>query len=161
MSNESRLKEVADSNIEEASNGIVKLLIADHDYMRRLMGIIKSENASDDVIERTFEELTHIVAAHVKAEEKTFFKLIKDNPAFEDEVLESYEEHRIHETVVESIRTVDDRTRRVQQMKIFCEMLVHHIDEEEEDLFPKFKKFSSESVQKKIGHNFLEVRKDP
>ena len=31
-----------------------------------------------------------MVAAHVKAEEKTFFKIIKDNPKFEDEVLESY-----------------------------------------------------------------------
>ena len=74
-------------------------------------------------------------------------------------VFEGYEEHRVHETIFKGIHRVSDKARRVQQMEIYCEMLVHHLHEEEEDLFPRFIKYSARSTRKKIGQKFLEIRK--
>jgi hemerythrin superfamily protein len=44
-------------------------------------------------------------------------------------------------------------------MKIFCKILEHHLDEEEEELFPRFKKYFAKSTNKKIGKKYLKERK--
>ncbi len=160
MSNKSKLRKIADSNMEEASKGIVQLLVNDHKKIRSLMDKIKSQKSSDDTVIETFEELVKLVEIHVTAEEKTFLTLIKDNPKFHDMVLEGYEEHRVHENIVSNINDVKDKERRAQQMKIYCEMLEHHLEEEEEDLFPKFQEYAALKTRKKIGQNYIDKKED-
>lgn len=146
-------------NQSQSAHGIIKLLIADHKLMRDLMKKIKSKQATPAQIKSAYKELIKTVASHVTAEEKTFLSLIKDNPVFEDMALEGYEEHRVHETVINGIKKVKDQKRQIEQMKIFCEILEHHLDEEEEDLFPRFRNYAAKATKKKIGKKFLAVRK--
>lgn len=160
MGQQTSLKKLAHSNHEEASNGVIELLIADHNLMRKLMKKIQSQKSSDEEIIETFHELIKTVASHVEAEEYSLFELIKDNLKFKDDVLEGYEEHRVHENVIDGIKKIKNKERKIQQMKIFCEILEHHLDEEESDLFPKFTDYTAPTTRKKIGHNFLEIRKD-
>ena len=159
MKKNSKLKKIALSDDTESKHGIVKLLIADHKLMRKLMKKVKSQKASDAEKVTAFKELEKTVESHVKAEEEAFLKLVKDNPKFEDMALEGYEEHRVHETVVAGLYKVSDKKRRIEQMKIYCEILEHHLDEEEEDLFSRFKKYAAKATRKKIAANFLELRK--
>ena len=158
MTNKSELRKLSESDAAKAPHDIIKLLITDHELMRSLMDKMKSQKASDDDVIETFKELVRVVESHVEAEEKSFLSLIKDNPKFHDEVLEGYEEHRVHENVIAKIDDVKDKERRAQQMKIYCEMLEHHLKEEEEDLFPKFKDYAALDTRKKIGQNFLDER---
>lgn len=155
----SRLKKLAASRRPESAHGIVKLLLADHRLMRKLMGQVGSKQATAAQKIKAFHELEKVVKPHVKAEESTFLALIKDHPKFEGQAVEGYEEHRVHETVLAGIHRVRDKKRQVEQMKIFCEILEHHLDEEEKDLFPRFKKYAAASTEKKIGKSFLKVRK--
>lgn len=141
------------------THSVIKLLLADHKLLRSLMKQVKSNKASPRESIKAFTLLKKAVISHVKAEEKTFLELLKDNPKFKDHVLEGYEEHRIHEYIFAGIAKVKETDRKVQQMKSFCEALEHHLDEEEEDLFPRFKKYVAISTSKKIGRNFLKVRK--
>ena len=141
------------------AHSVVKLLLADHKLLRTLMKKVKSHKASPKDTIKAFEVLKKAVISHVKAEEKTFLALIIDHPAFKDHALESYEEHRIHEYIYAGIKKVKDTERKVQQMKSFCEALEHHLDEEEEDLFPRFKKYFAPSTIKKVGRNYSKVRK--
>ena len=141
------------------SHSIVKLLLADHKLLRTLMKKVKSHKASPQESIKAFTVLKKAVFSHMKAEETTFLTLIKDHPKFKDHVLEGYEEHRIHEYIFAGIAKVKETDRKVQQMKSFCEVLEHHLDEEEEELFPRFKKDVATSTSKKIGRNFLKVRK--
>ena len=153
------LKEFTDHHTQFSAHGIIKLLIADHKLLRSLMKKVKSNKATQSQKIISFKELEKTVHSHVKAEENSFFKLIKENPKFHDMVFEGYEEHRVHETIFKGIHRVSDKARRVQQMEIYCEMLEHHLHEEEEDLFPRFIKYSARSTRKKIGQKFLEIRK--
>ncbi len=159
MPKNSRLQKVAASRKPESAHGIVKLLLADHRLMRNLMGRIGSKQATSAEKMKAFGELEKVVKPHVKAEEATFLALIKDNPKFAGQAVEGYEEHRVHETVLAGIHQLRDKDRKVEQMKIFCEILEHHLDEEEKDLFPRFKKYAAASTGKKLGKNFLVVRK--
>ncbi len=154
----SKLQKVS-AQAETSPYSIVKLLLEDHKLLRKLMDQVKSQKASPAQVKKMFFELKKVVQSHVKAEERTFLALIKDHPAFEDHALESYEEHRVHEMIFAGIAKTSKPERKLEQMKIYCEILEHHLDEEEEDLFPKFKKIFASSTQKKAGKNYLEVRK--
>lgn len=142
-----------------SSHSIVKLLLEDHRLLRKLMKDVKSQKATPAHARKKFIELKKVVASHVKAEETTFLALIKDHPAFEDHALESYEEHRVHDMIFAGIGKTKDLERKTEQMKIYCEILEHHLDEEEEDLFPRFKRIFATGTQKKAGRNYLSVRK--
>lgn len=159
MTKGSKLQKIARSNKTESAHGVIELLLADHKLMRKLMSRIQSDKATDGQKTKAFRDLEKTVRSHVKAEENTFLKLIINNPKFEDLAFEGYEEHRVHETVLSGIHGVRDKDRKIQQMEIFCEILEHHLDEEEDDLFPRFKKYSAVSTRRKIGKNFLVVRK--
>lgn len=159
MPKRSKLKTVSDQK-EISPHGIIKLLLADHKLLRDLMKEVKSQKASPKQIRKSYKELKAQVKSHVTAEEKTFLNLIKDHPSFEDHALESREEHRVHEYVFSGIKKVKDTERQTEQMKIYCEMLEHHLDEEEEDLFPRFKKIFATSTSKKAAVNYSKVRKN-
>lgn len=153
------LKKLSASNSEMSAKSIIKLLIADHKLIRKLMKRVKSKKANPPEKVLAFKELVKVAKSHVKAEEKNFLFLIKDNSKFEDNVSEGYEEHRVHENILSSINKLKDKDRKIEQMKIFCEILEHHLDEEEDELFPKFKKYASLSTHKKMGHKFLNTRR--
>ena len=159
MSKKITLKQFTDKTAEVSPHGVIKLLLADHKLLRSLMKDVKSQKATQAQKIKSFKELEKTVYSHVHAEEDSFFKLVKENPKFEHMVFEGYEEHRVHETVFAGIHKVTDKKRKVQQMEIYCEMLEHHLHEEEEDLFPRFIKYSARSTRRKMGKKFLEVRK--
>lgn len=138
--------------------GIVTLLLKDHRAMKELMSDLREEkkNAKRFAIFRRLEKLVH---SHMIAEEAALLEKIKGNPKFEDEAVEGLEEHEIHRVVIKSIHRVKDPDRRYVRMKSFCEILEHHLREEEEDLFPKYKKNTAKVTRRKIGRTFLKSRK--
>lgn len=158
MPKQTKLEKVSNQK-EISSHEIVKLLLADHKLLRSLMKEIKSQGAKPKQVKKSYKQLLAAVKSHVKAEEKTFLDLIKHHPNFIDHALESREEHRVHEYIFAGIKKVKDPERKGEQMKIFCEILEHHLDEEEEDLFPLFKKTFATSTSKKAAVQYSKVRK--
>ncbi|MBC7421514.1 MAG: hemerythrin domain-containing protein [Bdellovibrio sp.] len=158
MKKKSRLKKTSELHVEPSAEGVVKLLLKDHEAMRVLMKQVKSHRATPAKIYKSFELLEKLVLSHVKAEEYSLLNRIDHHPKFEDHAKESIEEHNIHENILKGIRRLRDQDRKITQMKIFCEMLKDHIDEEEEELFPQFKKYSATSTRKKMGTLFLRRR---
>ncbi len=144
---------------ESGKHSVINLLLTDHKLLRSLMKKVKSHKSSPEESMKAFADLKKSVRSLVLAEEKTFLSLIKDHPKFKDHVMEGYEEHRVHEYVLNGIMKVKETDRKVQQMKCFCEILEHHLDEEEEELFPRFKKHFAKSTEKKAGRNYLKKRK--
>jgi hemerythrin-like domain-containing protein len=155
----SSLKATSELHIEPSSEGIVRLLLKDHKAMRVLMKKIKSHRSTPAVVRSNFVLLKKLVQSHVKAEEYALLTNIDEHPKFEDHAKESIEEHHIHESVLRGIAQLKDRDRQVVQMKIFCELLKDHIDEEEEELFPQFRKYAALATRKKMGALFIAKRK--
>lgn len=154
----SPLQKLAFKPMDQNSWSVVKLLIKDHQAMRKFMEKIKSPRSDHSKIFRSFTELVKLVESHMKAEEKSLLHRIKDHEKFGDEAEEGIEEHRIHKLVIHNIRRLNKKDRKITQIKIFCEFLEHHLDEEEKDLFPKFKKYAAISTEKKMGTIFLKKR---
>lgn len=142
----------------ESPVNLVALLLKDHRAMRTLMRQIKSRRATPAQVHQRYARLKKLVTSHMAAEELALLNPLHDHPKFSGEATEGWEEHRVHEEVMAGIARLRDRKRQTVQMKIFCEILEHHLKEEEADLFPDYQKHFALSTRKKTGQKFLRRR---
>lgn len=155
----SPLKKISTKTNQPDAKEIVGLLLKDHKAMRALVKKIKSPRSAPSKKLNAFYTLEKLVTSHVRAEELSLLEKIKHHPRFEDQASEGIEEHRIHEVIAAGIHRLKDTQRMLTQIEIYCEYLEHHLDEEEEELFPKFKKYAALSTRKNIGAAFIKKRK--
>ena len=158
MSKKSKLQKVA-LEAHAMDKNVVALLLKDHRAMKKLMGKIKSPRSKTAQIFSAFKKLEKLVHSHMRAEETSLLHKLKGHEKFEDQVEEGIEEHKIHETVIAGIHRLKDKDRKKTQIKIFCEFLEHHLEEEETELFPQFNKYAALSTRKKMGATFMKRRK--
>jgi hemerythrin superfamily protein len=82
------------------------------------------------------------LTVHALLEEQSFYPLIMEMGAeFKDMVLEAHEEHRqVKELIgmLEGSRPTEERFE--PRMKVLMDDVLHHVQEEEKQLFPKLKK---------------------
>ncbi|AUX47300.1 hypothetical protein SOCE26_088180 [Sorangium cellulosum] len=81
-------------------------------------------------------ELANELVAHMAIEQESFYPAVRQIK--EDLILESYEEHAIAELALKRLLSTDPEDisfkARVTTLK---ELIQHHVEEEEEELFPK------------------------
>jgi hemerythrin-like domain-containing protein len=106
--------------------------------------------------------LANDLAAHMVIEQEIFYPAVK--AVDKDLVLESYEEHAIAQyalkRLLETKPTAESFHARVTALK---ELIEHHVEEEESDLFPKVDKKLGDEVDllgKKMKARFDEVVED-
>jgi len=92
------------------------------------------------------EELANSLAAHMAIEQELFYPAIKSIDA--DVVNESYEEHALAELELKRLLSTDPEDEAFQaRVTTLKELIEHHVEEEEEELFP--------AVEKKVGDERL------
>jgi hemerythrin-like domain-containing protein len=98
----------------------------------------------------TLEELANSLAAHMAIEQDIFYPAIKEIDA--DVVNESYEEHAVAELTLKRLLMTDPEEEafmaRVTTLK---ELIEHHVEEEEKELFPAVEKKIEEEVLAQLG----------
>ena len=81
-------------------------------------------------------------------------------PELEDDVLESYEEHHVADVLVMELAAMKpDDERFTAKTTVLIENVRHHIEEEEEEWFPKVRKALGRKVLQEIGAEMAEARK--
>ncbi|NLC32522.1 MAG: hemerythrin domain-containing protein [Clostridiales bacterium] len=116
----------------------------EHDEFRDL--IKKIEEASGESKKSLFETLKMDVSAHHKAEESVLFPDVKkkSDEDGKDIVLEMVEEHHLGSYQMGLLeRTSADNETWDAKFAVLKEVLTHHMDEEEKDLFKQAKKVLS------------------
>ena len=91
--------------------------------------------ARQDLMNQVIEKLT----AHSTIEEEIFYPAVRglETQKAEDVILEALEEHHVVKLVLEELPTVDPEDENfAAKMTVLSEMVEHHADEEEDDMFP-------------------------
>jgi hemerythrin superfamily protein len=106
----------------------------------------RAQQAKKKVAEKIIREL----AVHAAIEETLFYPAVRAaakaketrmNAAADDLVLESLEEHHIVKWTLSELEKMDPGNERFDaKMKVLMESVRHHVEEEEQDLFPKARK---------------------
>jgi len=80
-------------------------------------------------------------------------------PELEDDVLESYEEHHVADLLAAEIAGMNPEDARfTAKVTVLIENVTHHIEEEEQDWFPRVRTALSRAQLREIGVELLKAR---
>ena len=144
------------------STDAIVLLKNDHQQLRKLFRdfLGAGENATatkGKIATRVIEELT----VHTYLENEVMYPEVRKLiPELEGEILESYEEHHVADVLsMELYAMKADAERFDAKMRVLIENVAHHMDEEEQQWFPKVRKGLGRSQLQEIGARMVELRK--
>lgn len=96
------------------------------------------------------EEISNDLAAHMAIEQEIFYPAIRE--VDEDMIMESFEEHSIAELALKRLRATEPDSEAFRPRALALrEILEHHIEEEEDDLFPRVEKKIDEDELSALG----------
>lgn len=101
--------------------------------------------------ERLCQQISDRLAMHAEIEEKLFYPESKQE-ATEELLRESVEEHlAVKRILVDLMEGGVDDEQFAARMKVLKEQVEHHVEEEEQDLFPKVRKSCSKEELEDLG----------
>ncbi len=96
------------------------------------------------------EELANSLAAHMAIEHEFLYPGVKE--VDEDLINESYEEHALAEVALKRLLATDPEDEAFQARVVALkELIQHHVEEEEEELFPKVEKALGDDTLSTMG----------
>lgn len=143
---------------------IFSQLKAEHSQLKDLLKEATSsiEKERKSIVEDIEKELI----PHARGEEKTLYsKMLKnakdqDNSDSTELVNEAYEEHMAADKIMKELKECDPADERwLGILTVLKENIEHHIEEEEEDLFPKAKLVLDANEQQEILLAYLDEKK--
>jgi hemerythrin-like domain-containing protein len=138
-----------------ADSRIFAALIADHERQRDLLARVGQ--TLDDSAERRalFDELRLELQAHAAAEEETLYATMLADPELREDARHSVSEHKeIDDLLGELVEMEYSSPGWLPRFKAMRERYLHHIDEEEEEMFPAAEKRLSAADEERLGKVF-------
>jgi hemerythrin superfamily protein len=134
----------------------IDLLKADHE---RVKGILSQLSESTDrAIKKRVEligKLEMEITIHTRLEEEVLYPAYKKAGGKEQDVMyyEAKEEHRtVDSLVLPDLKVTDPSTPEFAgRVKVVKELLEHHIEEEETEMFPQAKKLLGKATLEELG----------
>ena len=100
---------------------------------------------------RLMDRIAHELKIHTKIEEEIFYPAVREVGTSKagEMVDEAYEEHHVVDLVLAELPQVDPEDERfAAKMTVLSELVEHHADEEEDEMFPM--------CEKKLGRDRLQ-----
>ena len=148
----------AKSSSIDSDNDIVGLILTDHKALREMIETLKDEDEELEKKAEVFEQFAPTLIAHAKPEEKTLYLAMKEIDDLRSEGFEGEVEHTLADQLVEEIKRTRDEDEWMAKVKVLAELVEHHIEEEEEELLPNYKKESSKEDRFELGIQFLDAK---
>jgi hypothetical protein len=128
----------------------------DHDAARDVIAKLKATTPRAWKTRRDlFDMLKLEMWAHHKIEEAVFYSVLRGGEHMHGEAMEAYNEHHMANGVFEELDTFPvDSEEWGMKFKALCELVEHHMDEEEKDFFPAARKVIGKDVAELMGEAF-------
>jgi hemerythrin superfamily protein len=108
----------------------------------------RTESASER--RQLMTEIAQELQVHTKIEEELFYPAMRDVPSkkAEEMVSEALEEHHVVDLVLNELPQVDPEDERFEaKMTVLSELVLHHADEEEKEMFKLATKLGKEELE--------------
>jgi hemerythrin superfamily protein len=143
------------------STDAIVLLRNDHTEVRKLFREFQKPSTTDarkgTIVKRVIELLT----VHTYIENEVMYPRVRDLlPNLEEDILESYEEHHVADVLVMELSQMGPENERFEaKTTVLIENVTHHMDEEEQDWFPKVRDGLGRRQLQEIGEELLAAKK--
>jgi len=127
-----------------------ELLKADHRKVEQLFEEL--ESASGKTKLSVFNQIKTELELHTQLEEKIFYPALEKPSETHDLTLEAYEEHDVVKKLLKELsRAKTPNEEWEAKAKVLQENVEHHVEEEENELFPKADKALSDEEFETLG----------
>lgn len=144
----------------ESREDIITLILADHKPLKQLIKTMKSDRAEDSEKIQAFKEFAKLLTVHAKSEEEALYVFMKKVKDLREHGFEGQVEHNLADQVMEEAKRASEKDLKLAQIKVLAELVEHHIEEEEEDVLPEFKKETNLEDREDIGRHYIELKKE-
>jgi hemerythrin superfamily protein len=142
----------------------IDLLKGDHKKVRGLLEKLekaKSPDKRSTLLDKVHDEL----AVHVKLEEEIFYPAVRKalhTKEGDKMFFEAREEHRAVDDLVlpDLLKTKPDSEAFAGRAKVLKELVEHHADEEEKEMFPKARKAIPGDLMYELARRMTERKKE-
>jgi hemerythrin-like domain-containing protein len=143
------------------STDAIVMLKDDHKQIRALFR--EYEKAGEKAVKkkgRLVDSIIEALTVHTYIENEVMYPEIRERvPALEDDILESYEEHHVADILTAELAAMSpDAERFDAKTAVLIENVTHHIEEEEQEWFPRVREALSRKDLQEIGARMLEAR---
>jgi hemerythrin-like domain-containing protein len=129
---------------------------------RQVEKLFKQVENTDDARGRRqlMDQIISALKLHTKLEEEVFYPAVREvgTSKAEEMVDEAFEEHHVVDLVIAELPKVDPEDERFEaKMTVLSELVDHHVEEEEDEMFPMAeKKLGSERI-KELGQQMEDM----
>ena len=132
---------------------------------KEVKALFKQVEKTDDARQRRrlMDEIATALEGHTTIEEEMFYPAVREleSKKAEEMVNEAFEEHHVVKLVLAELPQVDPADERFEaKMTVLSELVEHHADEEEEEMFKLAEKIDDEELEalgERMQQRFEEV----
>jgi hemerythrin-like domain-containing protein len=143
------------------STDAIVLLKDEHKEIRKAFRAFEQAGENALVTKgRLVDRMIELLTIHTYLENEVMYPRVRELlPELEDDVLESYEEHHVADILVMELSTMKPENERfTAKTTVLIESVEHHMQEEEEDWFPKVRSGLGRKQLQEIGAEMAQRR---
>lgn len=139
----------------------IALLKTDHQLFRELLEQLEATEPGSAERVAIFHDLKARLIAHETIEEEILYPAMQEFAQAEEIVAHSYEEHHVVDLLLDELTTLSfSDAAWGAKAHVLQENLVHHLKDEESDLFPKAKRLLAADALTDLGTLMDERREE-
>lgn len=130
----------------------IALLKQDHETVRTLLG--QFQNATGARRQKLFTRIEREVEIHTRIEEEIFYPAYREAVRKKDDkrlYFEAIQEHHVVDLVMPEAGEGESPEELKAKAKVLKELIEHHADEEEKQMFPRAKKALDRDELRELG----------
>lgn len=143
------------------SQDAIVMLKEDHKEVRGLFREFQKSSTTPARKEAIVRTVIELLTVHTYIENEVMYPQVRALlPELEDDVLESYEEHHVADVLVVELAAMTRSDERFfAKATVLIENVTHHVEEEEQDWFPKVREGLTRTQLREIGDQLAAARK--
>ncbi len=120
----------------------ITLLRQDHKTVEKLFKQFEKAEGKPQEGRKIADQVIEELSVHASIEEDIFYPAIRQEmPDSTDDILEAYEEHHVVKWLLSELEDMaPDNERFRPKMTVLIESVRHHVEEEEQTMFPEIRK---------------------
>ena len=145
----------------ETKQDAIKLLMSDHKEVEELFKQFQTAKKDGGDKAGIVEQICDALSVHAEIEEEIFYPAARDalSESGEDMLDEAEVEHASIKSLVEQLQDADPGDEMYDaKVKVLCEYVMHHVKEEEGEMFPKVKKTNLDLEE--LGEELMERKQE-
>lgn len=138
----------------------ITLLKNDHETVRGLLS--QFENATGTRREKLRGQIEQELKVHTTIEEEIFYPAFREASRKKDDkklYFEAVEEHHVVDMVIPELNDGRDNEELKAKAKVLKDIVEHHAEEEETEMFPRARKLFSRDELRSLGEQ-MQLRKE-